>query len=97
MEHLKCANFKRRRTGKFNMTTPPKSACIGCLYHSAAAWATMKAEDPASWHDAVGVDWALRNVVAAKSAIDGDATYTAPARRFLKSTSATPPQTQTQR
>lgn len=51
----------------------PKSACIGCPYHSDAAWATMKAEDPASWHDAVGVDWALRNVVAAKSAIDGDA------------------------
>ena len=53
--------------------TLPKSACIGCPYHSDAAWAAMKTEDPESWNDAVGVDWALRNIVAAKSAIAGDA------------------------
>ena len=51
----------------------PKSACIGCPYHSDAAWAAMKTEDPESWNDALGVDWALRNIVAAKSAIAGAA------------------------
>ena len=53
--------------------TLPKSACIGCPYHSDAAWAAMKAGDPESWHDAVGVDWAIRNVAAAKGSIDGTA------------------------
>ena len=51
----------------------PKSACIGCPYHSDATWATMKAEDPDSWNDAVGIDWALRNLPQASGTIDGTA------------------------
>ncbi len=51
--------------------TLPKSACIGCPYHSDVTWARMKAEDPESWTDAVGIDWALRNVPAAQGSIEG--------------------------
>ena len=51
----------------------PKSACIGCPYHSDAAWLKMKQEDPESWKDAVKIDWALRNVPQAKGSIEGEA------------------------
>lgn len=51
----------------------PKSACIGCPYHSDAAWDDMKINDPESWNDAVGVDWALRNLPQAAGTIDGAA------------------------
>ena len=61
--------FQERYPGR----TLPKSACIGCPFHSDAAWSTMKTDDPESWNDAVGVDWALRNVLQAKSAIAGTA------------------------
>ncbi|MBR1040736.1 hypothetical protein JQ593_17325 [Bradyrhizobium viridifuturi] len=40
---------------------PPKSACIGCPYHSDAAWRDMRASDPRSWADAVEVDRVIRN------------------------------------
>lgn len=38
----------------------PRSACIGCPYHSDAEWAEMKLSDKVSWSDAVFVDAALR-------------------------------------
>lgn len=38
----------------------PRSACIGCPYHSDAEWAEMKLSDQKSWADAVFVDAALR-------------------------------------
>lgn len=40
---------------------PPKSACTFCPYHDDALWRDMKANDPESWADAVGVDKAIRN------------------------------------
>ena len=40
--------------------TLPRSACIGCPYHTDAEWAEMKLHDPESWQDAVHVDAALR-------------------------------------
>lgn len=40
---------------------PPKSACIGCPFHSNAMWRDMRDNDPESWADAVEVDKALRN------------------------------------
>lgn len=40
---------------------PPKSACIGCPFHSDAAWRAMRDHDPAAWADAVEVDRALRS------------------------------------
>lgn len=39
----------------------PKSACIGCPYHSDAMWRDMKENDPISWNDAVEVDKAIRD------------------------------------
>lgn len=38
----------------------PRSACIGCPYHTDAEWIEMRDHDPQSWHDAVEVDHALR-------------------------------------
>ena len=40
--------------------TLPRSACIGCPYHTDAEWAEMKLADTESWRDAVFVDAALR-------------------------------------
>ncbi|RWN57692.1 MAG: hypothetical protein EOR99_34265 [Mesorhizobium sp.] len=39
---------------------PPKSACIGCPFHSDAMWRSMRNNDPAAWDDAVEVDRAIR-------------------------------------
>ena len=47
--------------------TLPKSACIGCPYHSDGVWKDMKDNDPDSFMDAVQVDIDLRqnpNVIA---------------------------------
>ena len=38
----------------------PRSACVGCPYHTDAEWIEMRDHDPQSWHDAVEVDHALR-------------------------------------
>jgi hypothetical protein len=46
---------------KKNGWDAPKSACIGCPYHSDAMWRDMKLNDPISWNDAVLVDRAIRN------------------------------------
>jgi len=40
---------------------PSKSACTFCPYHDNAAWADMKANDPASFADAVSVDALIRS------------------------------------
>lgn len=40
--------------------TLPRSACIGCPYHTDSEWAAMKQFDRESWDDAVFVDAALR-------------------------------------
>jgi len=39
----------------------PKSACIGCPYHSDAMWRDLRNNDPVSWEDAVEVDAVIRN------------------------------------
>jgi hypothetical protein len=39
---------------------PPKSACIGCPYHSDAAWRRLRDESPDEWQDAVDFDAAMR-------------------------------------
>lgn len=39
---------------------PPKSACIGCPFHSDAMWRSMRNNDSAAWDDAVEVDRAIR-------------------------------------
>lgn len=40
---------------------PPKSACIGCPFHSDDRWRQMRDHDPEAWADAVSVDAAIRS------------------------------------
>lgn len=40
--------------------TPPKSACIGCPFHTDAAWRAIKDGTPSEWQEAVEVDAAIR-------------------------------------
>jgi hypothetical protein len=42
---------------------PPRSACIGCPFHSDAEWRRMKDHDPESWVDAVKFDKIIRQGV----------------------------------
>ena len=44
----------------------PRSACIGCPFHSNEEWSRMKNEDPVSWEDAVDFDKKLRDLDAGK-------------------------------
>lgn len=39
---------------------PPKSACIGCPFHSDAAWRHIRDTDPEAWADAVDLDRTIR-------------------------------------
>ena len=39
---------------------PPKSACIGCPFHSQAMWKRMRDEQPAEFAEAVAIDAELR-------------------------------------
>ncbi|ASQ96254.1 hypothetical protein [Streptomyces sp. 11-1-2] len=39
----------------------PKSACIGCPFHSDAQWRHMRDHQPEEWADAVAFDYAIRN------------------------------------
>ena len=39
---------------------PPKSACIGCPFHSDAAWRRLRDQDPEAWDDAVSLDATIR-------------------------------------
>jgi hypothetical protein len=40
---------------------PPKSACIGCPFHSDARWRDIRDHDPSGWAEAVEVDQAIRS------------------------------------
>ena len=51
----------------------PKSACIGCPYHTDQIWADMKQNDPDSFQDAVNVEWAMQNVPQSRGALTGTA------------------------
>ena len=41
---------------------PPKSACVGCPYHSDAAWALMRRDDPEAFADAADFDRRIRHL-----------------------------------
>jgi hypothetical protein len=40
--------------------TVPRSACIGCPFHTNQEWRRMKETDPVSWQDAITFDAAIR-------------------------------------
>ncbi|MGY6771390.1 hypothetical protein [Komagataeibacter sp. NFXK3] len=39
---------------------PPKSSCLGCPFHSDAAWRAIRKDHPEEWEDVVAVDRAIR-------------------------------------
>jgi hypothetical protein len=39
---------------------PPKSACVGCPFHSDMRWREIRDRDPEAWGEAVAVDRAIR-------------------------------------
>jgi hypothetical protein len=45
---------------KHGYPQPPKSACIGCPYHSDAEWRRLRVTDPEGWADAVDLDHTIR-------------------------------------
>lgn len=45
---------------------PPKSACIGCPFHSDSMWRDIKDNDPVAWADAVEIDKLIREGAAAR-------------------------------
>ena len=51
----------------------PRSACIGCPFHSDASWKDMQQNDPKSFSEAVHIDWVLRNSPMTRGAVEGEA------------------------
>lgn len=41
---------------------PPRSACIGCPFHSDAYWRSMRDESPEEWAEAVEFDRSIRSI-----------------------------------
>lgn len=52
-----CLRFLRRR----GWADTPKSACIGCPFHTDAMWRQMREQQPAEWADAVAFDHSVRS------------------------------------
>jgi len=50
-----------RWLARHDYPVPPKSACIGCPFHSDAHWRRLRDSDPEAWADAVAVDRAIRS------------------------------------
>ena len=42
--------------------TPPRSACIGCPYHSDHEWRRIRDTDPDAWQDAIDFDKEIRRL-----------------------------------
>ena len=56
MSRRDCLAWLRRH----DYPDPPKSACIGCPFHSDSLWRSMRDNDAEAWADAVEVDRAIR-------------------------------------
>jgi hypothetical protein len=56
MTRLDCLNWLERN----GYPRPPKSACIGCPFHTDVHWRHMRDHDPDAWADAVSVDRTIR-------------------------------------
>ena len=73
IENYPGLNFTHGFKDRFPTRHLPKSACIGCPYHSDQMWAEMKENDPISFQDAVNVEWAMQNVPQSRGALTGTA------------------------
>ena len=63
--------------------TLPKSACIGCPYHSDSVWKDMKENDPDSFMQAIQVDIALRENPNITALVPGAKAYLHASRKPL--------------
>lgn len=59
MDRVDCKEWMRDR----QIRLPPKSACVGCPYHSNAHWREMKLYKPEEFAQAVEVDRAIRGFI----------------------------------
>ena len=50
----------------------PRSACIGCPYHTNMEWKWLKENDPKSFQDAVFIDRAIRDVPKIRGTLRGE-------------------------
>ena len=50
----------------------PRSACVGCPYHTNMEWKWLKENDPKSFRDAVFIDRAIREVPQIKGTLRGE-------------------------
>ncbi len=83
MTRLDCLRWLERH----GYPPPPKSACIGCPFHSDDRWRHMRDHDPDAWADAVSVDRAVR----ASGAFGARSTSIAPPCRSTRPISRQPP------
>lgn len=69
---------------RLELERPPRSACIGCPYHSDREWRHIRDNDPEAWQEAIRVDEAIRtHPVTYKRMFQGRA-YLHPKRIPLK-------------
>lgn len=59
--------FARRYPGR----VLPRSACVGCPYHTNMEWKWLKENDPESFNDAVFVDRAMREIPQVRGTLRG--------------------------
>ena len=59
--------FEKRYPGRHL----PRSACVGCPYHSNMEWKWIKENDPKSFQDAVFIDRAIREVPQVRGSLRG--------------------------
>lgn len=50
----------------------PRSACVGCPYHTNMEWKWLKENDPKSFNDAVFVDKAMREIPQVRGTLRGE-------------------------
>lgn len=56
MSRANCLAWLKRH----DYSVPPKSACIGCPFHSNERWRQIRDEEPEEWRDAVRIDRRIR-------------------------------------
>ena len=61
-----CSRF----LAEHQLADTPRSACLGCPFHTDSEWARVRDEDPAGWADAVAFDAAIRGG-SARATADG--------------------------
>jgi len=61
MEHMMTRNDCLAWMKRYDYPEPPRSACIGCPFHSNHEWRKMRDNEPDEWRDAVEFDKAIRS------------------------------------